>query len=97
MGPRQRKHKTKHSKSLERKERDQETIRAVNQLLDAEPVSAKLCLTRAHLSRSLKQLSACLDDCLIPPFEASLSVTARLCLVRQGCELRSGAASPDWV
>ncbi|KAK9810962.1 hypothetical protein WJX73_001235 [Symbiochloris irregularis] len=38
MGPRQRKHKTKHSKSLEKKERDQDTIRAINQLLETEPI-----------------------------------------------------------
>lgn len=44
MGARQRRHKSKHNRALEKKERDQETVRVVNQLLDAQPVRLLLQL-----------------------------------------------------
>lgn len=55
MGTRQRKHKTKHNKALEKKERDLATIRAVNELLEAEPVRE---MQRGHHCMSAKLLAA---------------------------------------
>ena len=56
MGPRQRKHKTKHNRALDRKERDQDTVRAVNQLLETDPVRAfskSKTLALAHVTNAV--------------------------------------------